>query len=208
MHAPRALLLIPLLAAGCAMAGQSASSLQPVDPNAPVHFERVTSRAAVVQVKQPVQAAFLYVRPGGGIVTSWAGERAVQTLAAGPHRIALPRPLSERVALATASQASGRSRPAVQASGPAQRPGGLLLVDRGRSGGAQGPAAAPAAQRTLFVLVSPRPLNQALLEEILAEFNEDYAGISLEAGALSQALSERLAADIPGASGYFTRLPD
>jgi hypothetical protein len=207
MHARRALLLIPLLAAGCATAGQSTSSLQPVDANAPVHFERVTSRAAVVQVKQPVQAAFLYVRPGNAIVTSWAGERAVQTLAAGPHRVALERPLSQRLALATASQASGRSRPAVQAPGPGQRPGGLLLVDRGRSG-ARGPAAAPAAQRTLFVLVSPRPLDQALLEEILAEFNEDYAGISVEAGALSQALSERLAADIPGATGYFTRLPD
>ena len=207
MSARRALLLIPLLAAGCATAGHSASSLQPVDGDAPVHFARVTSRAAVVQVKEPVRAAFLYVRPGNGIVASWAGERTVQTLAAGAHRVPLQRPLSQRVALATASQSSGRSRPAVQSPGPTQRPGGLLLVDRGRSGGAQGPAAGPAAQRTLFVLVSPR-LDQALLEEILAEFNDDYAGVALEAGALSQALSERIAADLPGASGYFTRLPD
>ncbi len=203
----RFLLLLPLLAAGCATAGQSASTLAPVDGAASdVRFERVSSRAVVVQVQQPVNAAFLYLRPGGSRVASWA-QPGVQALAVGSHRVAVERPLSARLASGTGSR---RSRPGVQVTGlPQSGPQGrVVLVDNAQPRRTDGPATGPAATRSLFVVVSALPLNQGVLEEVLAEFNEDYAGISLEAGALSRALSERLAADLPGASGYFTRLPN
>jgi hypothetical protein len=211
MNARRALLLIPLLAAGCATAGRSASSPAPApaDGDAPdVRFERVSSRAVVVHVQQPVRAAFLYLRPGSTVVASWV-EPGVQALPAGSHRVAVQRSLSARLASATRTQGGGRSRPGIQVAGVAQGgpEGRLLLVDRARSARTDGPAA-PSVERGFFAVTSAQALDAALLEEVLAEFNEDYAGVALDAGALSRALSERLAAAIPGAGGAFTRLPN
>jgi len=207
MSARRALLLIPLLAAGCATAGQSASSPAPGDVS-DVRFERVSSRAVVVQVQQPVQAAFLYLRPGASVVASWV-QPGVQALPAGAHRVAVQRSLSARLASATRAQGGTRSRPGVQSAGLAQGgpQGRLLLVDKARPARADGPSA-PSVERGFFAVTSTQPLDGALLEEVLADFNEDYAGVALDAGALSHALSERLAAEIPGTSGSFTRLPN
>src|SRR5687768_10103944 len=101
MTRTRFLLLIPLLAAGCATAGQSAGSLGPADGD--LRVERVSSRAVVVQARQPVQAAFLYLRPGSSVVAAWAGTPGVQALAAGSHRVKVQRPLSSRLAFLTAT---------------------------------------------------------------------------------------------------------
>ncbi|HYW13572.1 MAG TPA: hypothetical protein VE871_16545 [Longimicrobium sp.] len=206
MTRTRLLLLIPLFAAGCATAGHSTAALEPADGD--VRFERVSSRAVVVQVQQPVQAAFLYLRPGSTVVASWV-KPGVQALPAGSHRVAVQRSLSARLASATRAQGGGRSRPRIQAAGVAQGgpEGRLLLVDRARSARTDGPAA-PSVERGFVAVTSAQALDAALLEEVLAEFNEDYAGVALDAGALSRALSERLAAELPGTRGAFTRLPN
>ncbi|HYW13571.1 MAG TPA: hypothetical protein VE871_16540 [Longimicrobium sp.] len=210
MNARRALLLIPLLAAGCATAGPSASSLAPAEGDAPdVRFERVTSRAVVMKVAEPVNAAFLYLRPNGTVVASMVDDRGVQQLPAGSHTIQLGRggPVARGTALNAAgcSVAANRSRPGIQPAGYAQGgpEGRLLFVERSRATCAQNPdAGAP----TLFVLLSAQPLDADVVEEMLVEFNQDYTRIPLDAGQLSSALTERLALVFPGASGVFTRL--
>jgi hypothetical protein len=205
------LLLVPLLAAGCATAAPPAAT--PGDANASARIERVTSQAVVVRLPGPAHAAFVDVRPGELLVARWLNgiteERGTRSLPAGTHTISL----SERIPR-TASAAFRAC------NGPGERP--LYDVEMARTLGGPGSVrevivagarvfcvrtGGATGERSVVMVVSPQPVSDGLLEEVLAEFNHRHAGIEADAMELARALSEALAAEWPGSAGYSARVP-
>lgn len=202
MLARRALLLIPLLAAGCATAGRTAAS--PGDADAPdVRFARVSSRSVTVQVREPVHAAFVYVGGRGTEVAWLADETGIQSLPAGSHAVALEhRPLrTAGTACNPGRRTSIRVTPQPLYGEPLGR---LHLV---QPTGCTRPTGPDTAGRRLLVLVSPEPLDPMALEDLLADFNQRHGGISRDAGTLSSDLASLISEWLPGVEGYHTALP-
>jgi hypothetical protein len=205
----RALLLLVPLLAGCATAAPPAAA--PGDGDAGT--VRVTGNAVEVHLPAAAHAAFLDVRPGGLLVARWlngiTGERSTRSLPAGTHTVSL----SERIP--RSASAAFRA-----CSGPGERP--LYDAEMARTVGGPGNvrevsvagarvfcvrSSGETGERSVVVVVSPQPVSDGLVEEVLADFNRRYAGLDMDAATLSRVLTDALAAEWPGSTGYFVRVP-
>lgn len=199
------LLLAPLIAAGCATAAPPAAA--PGDDAVP--FARVTGNSVVVHLPAAAHAAFLDVRPGGLLVARWLDGNGTRSLAAGSHRVAL----SERI-----------PRPRDEAARACNRPGEYPMYDAEMArtfGGLDTRQVVVAgmhvycvrarnedvAERTVVVVVAPQPISDGLVEEVVTDFNRRYAGLEMDGATLSRVLTDALAAEWPGSTGYFVRVP-
>lgn len=206
------LLLLALLAAGCAAAaGTSAGTpaARTGDPSAPeVRFARVSSRSMRVQLAQPAHAAVLEIRPGALQVVRWLDERAVRRLEAGEHAFEL-----------------GPRNPRLSSGSPCTRPGEYEVYDYESARRIAG--ARPIRElthrgirvycvvtpsqgnqdRVVLVVVSPHPVEAGRLEELIAAFNTRYGGITVESGALPSVLADMLVSAWAGSAGYAVRIP-
>lgn len=203
------MLLLPLFAAGCAIAAPPAAT--PVDADAgEVRFGRVTRQSVTVQVPADVHAAILDVRPGHLHVAQWLDGRGTRALAPGAHRVALD---AQRQRL---PGSGGRScnRPGeypVYDLETAQATNGLAEVREVNSAGGRvfcvrsQPLAT--GERMVLVIVSPHPVEDGLVEEVLLEFNHRNARAELDATQLSRGLSDLLTAEWPGSAAYSVRVP-
>ena len=209
MPAPHKLILclLPLLAAGCAAAGPPATRIG--DAAAPeVRFARVSSRSVSVQLAQPAHAAILEVRPGPYAVARWLEEPAIQHLPSGAHTVALAPQNQRPVRGSPCDRAGERTFYDLEAAQTAASASGIRRVYHGgvEVFCVRTPVSA-GGERNVLVVVSPQPVEYGRLEELISAFNSRYAGLSLDADALSRTLAEMLASAWAGSAGYTVRVP-
>jgi hypothetical protein len=204
----RSLLLMPLLAAGCATAATPSANPQEGGSRA-VRFSDVSSREVVVQLEEAAYTAVIDLRPGTASPARWLTP-GTRHLPAGPHTVALeqraPRTWDRaRRACNRPGESVSYSATMAQEAAPTD----VREVNLGstrvfciRSGNA-----VASGERAVFVVVSPQPVSDGLLEEVLAEFNREHGRVPANAAVLSRALAEMLAVDWPGSTGYHIRVP-
>ncbi len=206
-HFARSLLLIPLLAAGCATAAPPSADL-PQGGSGPVRFSDVSAREVVVRLDAPAHAAILDVRPGTPSPARWL-TRGTRHLEPGAHTVTLAR---------------GVPRSRSNAERACNRPGERPMYDLSLAQGVAGPAdirevstggmrvfcvrtETGDGERVVLVAVSPQPVSDGLLEEVMAEFNREHGSVPANAATLTRALGEMLAAEWPGSTVSHVRIP-
>lgn len=207
----RALLLMPLLAAGCATAAPPSSGMDDGVAGA-VRFSDVSASEMVVRLAEPAHTAMLDVRPGAPIAARWLTP-GTQRLEAGPHTVALgPKAPSTRAD--RAERACDRPGERAEYSASTAQEASAANVREVNVGGTRvycvrtntGNRAA-GGERLVVVVVSPQPVSDGLLEEVLSEFNREHGGVRRTGVDLSRALADMLAAEWPGSTAYHVRVP-
>jgi hypothetical protein len=202
---------MPLLAAGCATATPPSSGME--DGGAgPVRFSDVSTREVVVRLAEPAHTAILDLRPGAPIAARWLTP-GTRHLEPGAHTVALggqaPRTRGDRAQRAcnlpgeTVVYSEAAAQEAAPANAREVNLGGVrFFCVRTNSGNR-----ATDGGRMVLVVVSPQPVSDGLLEEVMAEFNREHGGVRRDGAALSRALGDMLAAEWPGSTAYHVRVP-
>lgn len=193
--------------AGCA-AGMHPATRYGAEDGVDVRFPRVAPRTLVARLEQPAHASVLEVTPGSDDVAHWLGDAVPLRLRAGSHPLFM-----------------GEGSPLVSAErGICDRPGEQLSYNwmsapgpvsdmrtvevRGRTYHCiRGPASSQLTrERHLLVVVAPREVDAAALEQARDAFNQRHAGSPSGAEELAQALAQAIVAQWPGSAAYYVRV--